>query len=198
MRSASPEPFDGARLRGHRARAGARLRAVRRHRLDRQEHLRDQPGARFVDLPVRDHLQPAARRATRRRSISAGRCTLCLEACPTQAHRRARRARFDALHFVPDHRAQGRHSRGARGRRSATTSTAATSARKCARGTLAAPCPPIRRGSRVAAWDGATFPTLATASDDELRAAMKGSAMRRTKVTGLRRNIAAARPATGG
>jgi epoxyqueuosine reductase len=47
-----------------------------------------------------------------------------------------------------------------------------------------------------AAWDGATFQTLDAASDEELRAALKGSAMRRTKVTGLRRNIAAARPAT--
>ena len=61
----------GARLRRHRARAGARLCAVRRARLDRQEHLPDQPRARLVGLPVRDHLQPARSSRTRPRSISA-------------------------------------------------------------------------------------------------------------------------------
>ena len=41
-------------------------------------------------------------------------------------------------------------------------------------------------------WDGADLFSLARMSDDELREAMRGSAMRRTKVTGLRRNLAAA------
>ena len=61
MRDAVAGAVRGARLRRHRPGAGARLRAARRHRLDRQEHLRHQPGARLVDLPRRDHLQPAAR-----------------------------------------------------------------------------------------------------------------------------------------
>ena len=85
MREASRRAVRGARLRGHRARAGARLCAARRHRLDRQEHLRDQSGARLVDLSRRDHLQPAARRSMRPAFDQCGTCTLCLEACPTQA-----------------------------------------------------------------------------------------------------------------
>ena len=56
----------GARLRRHRTRAGARVRAARRRRLDRQEHLRHPPGARVVDLSRRDPLQPAARRRSAR------------------------------------------------------------------------------------------------------------------------------------
>jgi epoxyqueuosine reductase len=41
-------------------------------------------------------------------------------------------------------------------------------------------------------WDGVTTTELATRSDEELRAAMRGSAMRRTKVAGLRRNLTVA------
>jgi len=40
-----------------------------------------------------------------------------------------------------------------------------------------------------AAWESATVGELASRSDDELRAAMRGSAMRRTKIAGLRRNL---------
>jgi epoxyqueuosine reductase len=47
------------------------------------------------------------------------------------------------------------------------------------------------------AWDGAQIQTLSGASDDELRSALKGSAMRRTRVAGLRRNLAVARNAGG-
>ena len=39
------------------------------------------------------------------------------------------------------------------------------------------------------AWDGVRIGELASRSDDELRAAMRGSAMRRTKIAGLRRNL---------
>jgi epoxyqueuosine reductase len=45
-------------------------------------------------------------------------------------------------------------------------------------------------------WDGVTMVELASRSDDDLRAAMRGSALRRTKVAGLRRNVAAARDNT--
>jgi epoxyqueuosine reductase len=41
-------------------------------------------------------------------------------------------------------------------------------------------------------WDGVTTTELTTRSDEELRAGMRGSAMRRTKVAGLRRNLTVA------
>jgi epoxyqueuosine reductase len=43
-----------------------------------------------------------------------------------------------------------------------------------------------------AVWDKVAIAALAQKSDDELREAMRGSSMRRTKVAGLRRNLAAA------
>ena len=43
-----------------------------------------------------------------------------------------------------------------------------------------------------AAWDGARLQELSSRSDEALRGAMRGSAMRRTKVAGLRRNLAEA------
>ena len=60
----------------------------------------------------------------------------------------ARRARFDALHFVPDDRA-ARRIPDELGAASDRTSTAATSARKSARGTRRPRAPAIRRGSRA-------------------------------------------------
>jgi len=42
------------------------------------------------------------------------------------------------------------------------------------------------------AWDGVSVDQLASRSDDELRAAMRGSPMKRTKLAGLRRNLALA------
>jgi epoxyqueuosine reductase len=42
------------------------------------------------------------------------------------------------------------------------------------------------------AWDMRSTSELAEMSDDELRRAMRGSAMSRAKVSGLRRNIAGA------
>jgi epoxyqueuosine reductase len=41
-------------------------------------------------------------------------------------------------------------------------------------------------------WDGVSVAALAARSDDELRTALRGSPMRRTKVAGLRRNLAVA------
>jgi epoxyqueuosine reductase len=42
-------------------------------------------------------------------------------------------------------------------------------------------------------WANADVSTLAAMADDDLREAIRGSAMRRTKVAGLRRNLAVAR-----
>jgi epoxyqueuosine reductase len=46
-------------------------------------------------------------------------------------------------------------------------------------------------------WDGVLVEELAARSDDELRAAMRGSAMKRTKVAGLRRNLVVGRNSVG-
>ena len=67
-------------------------------------------------------------------------------------HRRARRARCDALYFLPDDRASRRRFPSSFEGQLAGTSTAATSARKCARGTPSRLSQPIGRGSR--AWRG--------------------------------------------
>jgi len=48
-----------------------------------------------------------------------------------------------------------------------------------------------------AAWDGASLQELSSRPDDELRAAIRGSAMRRTKIAGLRRNLEEALRAGG-
>ena len=47
------------------------------------------------------------------------------------------------------------------------------------------------------AWDGVRVGDLACRSDDELRVAMRKSAMQRTKVAGLRRNLVVSRHAIG-
>ena len=96
-----------ARLRRYRSGPGARLRAVRRHRLDRQEHLSDQPRARVVAVP-RLSSSPACRSSpTRRRSTSAATCTRVSRRVSDRRARRAARARRDALPVVPDDRAAG-------------------------------------------------------------------------------------------
>ena len=60
MRDASPQSFEARSVRRHWPGSGAGLRAVRRHRMDRQEHVRYQPESRIVDLSRGDHLQSAA------------------------------------------------------------------------------------------------------------------------------------------
>ena len=94
MREIAARAVRGACLRRHRARSGARLRAARRHRLDRQEHLRHQSRARLVDVSRRDHLQPAAR--DRRAGVRSVRHLHALPRGLSDAGARgARRARLD-------------------------------------------------------------------------------------------------------
>ena len=97
---------------------------------------------------ARDHLQPAARR--RRAGARSVRHVHAVPRGVSDAGaRRAGRPRLDALHFVSDDRAAGRHSRRARAARDRhRMSTAATSARKSARGTRSRRARAIRPGSR--------------------------------------------------
>ena len=101
----------GALLRGYRPRAGACLRAVRRDRLDRQEHVPHPPREGLVALPVGDHHQPAARRRR-----AAGRPVRHLHALPggvpDRCLSRAVGPGRHALPVVPDHRAARTDPRG--------------------------------------------------------------------------------------
>src|SRR6185295_114100 len=60
--------------------------------------------------------------------------------------------------------------------------------------------PPVSRDPAWqprAAWDGVSVGEIAARSDDELRKGMKKSAMQRTKIAGLRRNLVVGRHAIG-
>ncbi len=106
--------------------------------------------------------------------------------------RGARRARLEPLHLVPDDRASRRHSGGARVPPSDRTSMAAISVRKCAPGTASRRPRRIRRGSPGRAWDQPALVDLSRMPEDVLHAALRGSAMRRAKAAGVRRNVAIA------
>ena len=135
----------GARVCRHRSRAGARLRAACRHRVDRKEHLRHQPAARIVDVPRRNHLQSAARR--RRARLRPVRHVHAVpRGLPDTGARGPWRARCDSVRLLPDHRAARSHRRSRCTQASARTCTAATSVRKSVRGMPSRPPRAIPRG----------------------------------------------------
>ena len=122
-----------------------------------------------------------------------GTCTLCIEACPTQAIVAPGGARFDALHLVPDHRAARRDSRRAQRRGVGIARLrlrrvpGSLSVERVRRRGLADPAWQPR-----AAWDRVDLLSLA-------RGPMMSCARRcgearcgATKVHGLRRNLAVA------
>ena len=177
-------------VRGYRSGAGARLRAVRRPRLDRQEHVPDQPGARIVAVSGARSSARCRSSRTLRGSSSAVRARA--------ASTRVRPARWSSpacsmppVPVVPDDRAATRYSRRVSCRRSAHTYTAATSARRSARTTRRRRSQMTRRGSRGRARLAAARGSVAAARRRTARAD-KGSAMTRAKLTGLRRNLAVA------
>jgi epoxyqueuosine reductase len=120
-----------------------------------------------------------------------GTCTLCLEACPTQALTApgvldsTRCISYLTIEFKgeipsPLHPAIGSHIYGC--------------------DICQEVCPwnatPFVSTDRAwqprPAWDGVDVRTLSNQSDEALRASLRGSAMRRTKLAGLRRNLAVA------
>jgi epoxyqueuosine reductase len=120
-----------------------------------------------------------------------GTCTLCLEACPTQAlvapgvldsNRCISYLTIELKGDIPAELAPavGNHVYGCDICQEVCpwNGAASTSA------------DPAWRPRPV--WDGATVHSLSDKSDDELRRAIQGSAMRRTKLSGLRRNLAVA------
>ncbi len=117
-----------------------------------------------------------------------GTCTLCIEACPTQAIRAP--GVLDSTRCISyltiEHRGEmpvalapsvGAHVYGCD-----------VCQEVCPWNAMAPHSEdPAWQPRRV--WDGVDLLSLASATDDELAAAMKGSAMRRAKVQGLRRNL---------
>jgi epoxyqueuosine reductase len=124
-----------------------------------------------------------------------GTCALCLEACPTQAivapgvvdsRRCLSYLTIEQRGPIPEEFAAaiGPHVYGCDICQEVCpwNQAAATS------------CDPAWQPRAV--WDDVAVATLAQKEDSELREAMRGSSMRRTKVAGLRRNLAAALAST--
>jgi len=120
-----------------------------------------------------------------------GTCTLCLEACPTDAL--AAPGVLDATRCISYLTIE---LRGAIPQ--ALQSAVASHVYGCdicqevCPWNASAPASDDPAWQPRAAWDMRTIVELSRMSDDDLRAAMRGSAMRRTRVAGLRRNIAVA------
>ncbi len=120
-----------------------------------------------------------------------GACTLCIDACPTQAivapgvldaRRCISYLTIEQRGPVPDELAAaiGSHVYGC------------DVCQEVCPWNQAAPESADPAWQPRSVWDGARISTLAAMSDDELRCAIRGSAMRRAKVAGLRRNLGAA------
>jgi epoxyqueuosine reductase len=120
-----------------------------------------------------------------------GTCTLCLDACPT--HALVDPGVLDATRCISyltiEHRgdvsadlraAVGSHVYGC------------DICQEVCPWNAVVPCSPDPAWQPRPAWDGIDVRSLAQRTDDELADAMRGSAMRRAKVQGLRRNIAIA------
>jgi epoxyqueuosine reductase len=120
-----------------------------------------------------------------------GTCTLCIEACPTRAivapgvldaTRCVSYATIELRGPIPDalKAGVGTHVYGC------------DVCQEVCPWNSAAPVSPDPAWQPRTVWDGATVDALSAMSDDELRAALDGSAMNRTRVSGVRRNLAAA------
>jgi epoxyqueuosine reductase len=120
-----------------------------------------------------------------------GTCTLCLEACPTRAivapgvldsTRCISYLTIEKRGDIPEslHAAIGSHVYGC------------DICQEVCPWNAVAPRSDDPAWQPRPAWDRVDLPTLSRRSDDELADALRGSAMRRTKAQGLRRNVAIA------
>ena len=118
-----------------------------------QEHVPAASRARLLVLPRRGWSPTSTLAPDAPRPDMCGSCTACLDACPTGALPAPYVPRRDALHQLPDDRAEGRDPRGRSATASAATSSAATSARTCCPWNRKRRQPRRRRASRPAkAW----------------------------------------------
>ena len=139
-------------------------------------------GELFVDLPLPVDAAHA--------SEHCGRCTRLHGHLPDRRLCRPLCAGCAALHFLPDHRAQGRQFPKSCARPSATGCLAAMTARWSARGT-ALPNPPSRAtSSRATAWTMPSWPTLFRWSEEEFLSRTEGSPLRRAGYERWLRNLA--------
>jgi epoxyqueuosine reductase len=120
-----------------------------------------------------------------------GTCTLCLEACPTGAI--VEPAVLDSTRCISYLTIELRGPIPDRFQRGIGTHVYGCDiCQEVCPWNAVAPTSDDAAWQPRAAWDMRTVVELSDMSDDDLGSAMRGSAMRRTKVEGLRRNLAAA------
>jgi epoxyqueuosine reductase len=128
-------------------------------------------------------------------SDQCGTCTLCIEACPTKAI--VSPGVLDSTrclsYWTIEHRGDiPSEFREAMGTPSGAHIYGCDICQEVCPWNATPPVSADPAWQPRAAWDGASVNELAARSDDQLRVAMRNSAMQRAKIVGLRRNLASA------